>query len=150
MASATPTLYGIYFVIVNSMSAKHKNKPAILLLARDSDLAESIRIYLEDSYRVYYLSDIDGLDTCLRKYKIDILLTDLDKSSPGLLKELESVKSEYRRLRIMVMCMFLDDDEGKEQLLLKEADDHIFKPFNASVLKYKLDKLNTHSLAPAQ
>ena len=146
MEYKVPPIHGISFVPEWDMNTRYKKVPAVLLLAKDKDLAESIRIYMEDSYRVYFISDPADLDACIRKYNIDLLLTDLDKSSPDLFQKLESVRSDYPQLRIMVMYMFLDEDEYREKLILKEADDHIFKPFSASVLKYKLDRLCAHTL----
>ena len=39
--------------------------------------------------------------------------------------------------------MFLDEDEHRDHSILKEADDYIFKPFDADVFRYKIDRLLT-------
>jgi DNA-binding response OmpR family regulator len=123
------------------MSERHEKIGAVLVFIDDPDLAESIRLYLEDSYQVYLLSDPVDLKIYLARYNINILLTDLDTTGVGQLQQLPGIKSEYPQLKIIVMYMFLDEEERKEKPVLNVADDIILKPFSAGVLKYKLDRL---------
>ena len=116
-------------------------KPALLVLGVDPDLAEGIRIYLEDSYQVYIVAHPADLNTHLTSYHVDLLLTDLDTSGINELEQVQSIRSAYPDLKIIVMYMFLDEEERREKSILSAADDFISKPFTASVLKYKLDRL---------
>ena len=123
------------------MSEQSCLKPALLVLGVDPDLAEGIRIYLEDSYHVYIVADPADLNTHLASYHVDLLLTDLDTSALNQLQQLQSIRSACPDLKIIVMYMFLDEEERREKSVLSVADDFISKPFSASVLKYKLDRL---------
>ncbi len=123
------------------MSEQIEKKPSLLVLAVDPDLAEGIRIYLEDVYQVYILAEPADLNTHLRRYHVDLLLTDIDTTGINQLQQLQLIKSVFPDLKIIVMYMFLDEEERREKSVLNTADDFISKPFSASVLKYKLDQL---------
>jgi DNA-binding response OmpR family regulator len=116
-------------------------KPVLLVLGVDPDLAEGIRIYLEDSYHVYVVADSADLSVILASYHVDLLLTDIDTSGINQLQQLQSIRSTCPDLKIIIMYMFLDEEERREKSVLGAADDFISKPFSASVLKYKLDQL---------
>jgi DNA-binding response OmpR family regulator len=120
-------------------------KPALLVLGVDPDLAEGIRIYLEDSYSVYLLTDPADLEMHLASNRVDLLLTDIDTAGFEKLQQLPSIKLSYPGLKIIVMYMFQDEEERPEKSALSTADDSISKPFSASVLKYKLDQLLNRS-----
>jgi DNA-binding response OmpR family regulator len=123
------------------MNEQIDNVPSLLILAGDPDLAEGIRVYLEDSYRIYILSDLIDLYMYLKNYKIDLLLIDIDSTGLNQLQQLQFIKSAHPYLKMVVMYMFLDEEEQSEKSALRAADDFIFKPFSASVLKHKLDQL---------
>lgn len=114
---------------------------SVLILENDKDLADCIRLYLEDSYHVYTIQDPTQLPKYISKYKIDIVITDLDSPYPDLSEHLKNIKIINPHIKIIVIYMFLDDDEQREKFILKEADDYLFKPFDADVLKFKLKKL---------
>jgi len=114
---------------------------SVLILENDKDLANCIRLYLEDAYHVYTTPSPTQLRKYVTKYKINIVITDLDSPFPDLSEYLIDIKKIDPQIKIIVICMFLDDDEKREQFVLKEADDYIFKPFDADVLKFKLNKL---------
>lgn len=125
------------------METIQKSNDAVLILEDDRDLADSIRLFLEDSYPVYIISDPAELKTYISKYGIRLLVTDLDISYPNLKNNLLSIKSTNPNIKIILMYMFLDEDGHKDHSILKEADDHIFKPFDADVFRYKIDRLLT-------
>jgi DNA-binding response OmpR family regulator len=60
---------------------------------------------------------------------------------PNLRNNLQLVRSSNPGIKIILMYMFLDEDEKRDSSILKEADDHIFKPFDADVFRYKVDRL---------
>ena len=118
-----------------------KKRISVLILEEDGDLADSIRLYLEDSYRVYTVRDPEQLPGYISRYKINILITDIDISYPDIQSKLKKIKSDNPEVKILVMYMFFDEDEKKDNSLLNEVDDYIFKPFNVNVLKHKIDRL---------
>jgi DNA-binding response OmpR family regulator len=113
----------------------------VLILENDKDLADSIRLFLEDVYAVYIIDDPSKIMTYINKYGIKLLVTDLDMPHPNLRNKLHTLKSTFPGIKIILMYMFLDEDGKKDSSLLKEADDYIFKPFDADVFRYKVDRL---------
>jgi DNA-binding response OmpR family regulator len=123
------------------MKRSQQRARSVLILENDRDLADCIRLYLEDSYHVYTTQDPTQLRTYISKYNINVVITDIDSPFPDLSEYLIDIKNINPEIKIIVIYMFLDDDEKREKLILKEADDYIFKPFDADVLKFKLNKL---------
>ncbi len=123
------------------METVQKSANAVLILEDDRDLANSIRLFLEDDYPVYIISDPAKLKTYISKYSISLLVTDLDIAYPNLKNNLLSIKSTNPNVKIILMYMFLDEDGHKDHSILREADDYIFKPFDADVFRYKIDRL---------
>jgi len=113
----------------------------VLILENDKDLADSIRLFLEDVYSVYIIDDPSEIKTYLTKYEIKLLVTDLDMPHQNLRNNLQSIRSSNPGIKIILMYMFLDEDGQRDSSILKEADDHIFKPFDADVFRYKVDRL---------
>jgi len=113
----------------------------VLILEDDKDLADSIRVFLEDVYSVYIIDDPSKIKTYITKYGIKLLVTDLDMPHPNLRNKLQSVKTSNPGVKIILMYMFLDEDGQRDSSILKEADDYIFKPFDADVFRYKVDRL---------
>lgn len=114
---------------------------SVLILEDDKDLADSIRVFLEDVYSVYIIDDPSKIKPYIMKYGIKLLVTDLDMPHANLRNKLQSLKSSYPGVKIILMYMFLDEDGKKDSSILKEADDYIFKPFDADVFRYKVDRL---------
>jgi len=129
----------LYINMVMALVSKTAN--AVLILEKDRDLANSIRVFLEDVYQVYIIDDPSELVSHIRRYGIKLLVTDLDYANADLQTNLHNIRSSNPGVKIILMYMFLDDDNQKSHSILKEADDYIFKPFDADVFRYKVDKL---------
>jgi DNA-binding response OmpR family regulator len=114
---------------------------AVLILEKDRDLADSIRLFLEDSYPVYIIDDPLKINTHVREYGIKLLVMDMDLAELNLPKNLPAIRSANPHLKIFLMYMFLDEENQDGYALLKEADDYIFKPFDADIFRYKVDYL---------
>lgn len=114
---------------------------SVLILENDKDLADSIRLFLEDVYSVYIIDDPSKIKAYIKKYGIKLLVTDLDLPHPNLRNNLQSLKTSNPGIKIILMYMFLDEDGQWDSSILKEADDYIFKPFDADVFRYKVDRL---------
>jgi DNA-binding response OmpR family regulator len=118
-----------------------KTTSGVLILEDDKDLADSIRLFLEDVYSVYIIDDPSKIKAYITKYGIKLLVTDLDMSYPNFRNKLRSVKTSNPGIKIILMYMFLDEDAQRDASILNEADDYIFKPFDADVFRYKVDRL---------
>jgi DNA-binding response OmpR family regulator len=118
-----------------------KTTSGVLILEDDKDLADSIRLFLEDVYSVYIIDDPSKIKAYITKYGIKLLVTDLDMSYPNFRNKLQSVKTSNPGIKIILMYMFLDEDAQRDASILNEADDYIFKPFDADVFRYKVDRL---------
>ena len=123
------------------MQEKTKTEKPVLILEKDRDLAESIRTFLEDVYPVYILDNPSKLRAHINRYGIRLIVTDLDMASRELHTKLHSIRIDNPALKIILMYMFLDEDELKNHAILKQADDFIFKPFDATVFRHKVDNL---------
>ncbi len=129
----------LYINIIMATLSKSTN--AVLILEKDRDLANSIRVFLEDVYQVYILDDPSKLISHIKRYRIKLLVTDLDYANADLQTNLHNIRSSNPGVKVILMYMFLDDDNQKGHSILKEADDFIFKPFDADVFRYKVDRL---------
>ena len=118
-----------------------KTTSGVLILEDDKYLANSIRLFLEDVYSVYIIDDPSKIKTYITKYGIKLLVTDLDMPYPNFRNKLQSVKTSNPGIKIILMYMFLDEDAQRDASILNEADDYIFKPFDADVFRYKVDRL---------
>ncbi len=126
------------------MAAGKPHKKRVIILEPDPDLADSIRVYLEDSYQVYVVQDPAQIMQYMANFKINLLVTDLDISHPDIKRHLNEARVFNPNLKILVMYMFIDEDNILAKSILNDVDDYIFKPFNADVLRHKLDRLVKH------
>ncbi len=133
------TVTGIYIAQIPAMPIK--NKKQVLILEQDKDLADSIRIYLEENYIVHICAEPQKLLERIAYHPIDVLLTGIDFPLANLRNLLHQIKMTRPEIKIIVMYMFFDADRGTENLILNDADDYIAKPFDVGILKNKLDKL---------
>jgi len=132
---------GILFVRHAIMGRISKAGKAVLILEKDHDLADSIRMFLEDMYPVYIIDDPSKLRSHINRYGIKLVVTDLDMATSDFYKNLHSIRSANPTVKFIMIYMFLDEDDSKNHALLKEADDFIFKPFDATVFRHKVDRL---------
>jgi DNA-binding NtrC family response regulator len=130
----------MYFAASRFMKTDLKY-PGVLLLEKDNDLADSIRAFLEDSYRVFVTENPDELPVFISQYHIHVVITDVDALHPKLDKILKEIKSSDPQVKIILMYLFIDEDEISEKSIFLDADDIILKPFDVDVLRHKLDKL---------
>ena len=132
---------GILFVRLAFMGRISKDGKAVLILEKDRDLADSIRMFLEDMYPVYIIDDPSKLRSHINRYGIKLVVTDLDIATSDFHENLHSIRSANPAVKFIMMYMFLDEDDSKNYAILKEADDFIFKPFDATVFRHKVDRL---------
>jgi DNA-binding response OmpR family regulator len=118
-----------------------RSAPCILLLENDVDLADSICAFLEDSYRVYVIQDPSELSSYVSRYHINLIISDVDAHHPNLEKILRRIKTDDPQIKVLLMYLFMDEDEVSDKSIFQDADDIILKPFDVDVLRNKLDKL---------
>lgn len=123
------------------MRENDRKKTSVLILECDKDLGSSIKTYLEDSFRVFSTCNPDEIDRLISQNQIDILLTGIDFPRMNLKSIMERARQVSPKIKVVVMYMFFDTDRWTEKLILSNADDYIAKPFDADVLKHKLDRL---------
>ena len=133
----------MYFAAEFFMAA-NRSKKRVIILGSDPELADSIRVYLEDAYKVYVVNDPSRIMRYISNFKVNLLLTDLDTSLPDIKRHLQEARDVNPNLKIMVMYMFIDEDNQLARSILDDVDDYIFKPFNVDVLRHKLDRLVKH------
>jgi DNA-binding response OmpR family regulator len=115
--------------------------PCIILLENDIDLADSICAFLEETYRVFVIQDPAELPSYITRYQINLIISDVDTHHPNLEKILKRIKTTDPRIKVLLMYLFIDEDEVSDKSIFKDADDIILKPFDVDVLRNKLDKL---------
>lgn len=117
-------------------------KKSVIILESDQDLADSIRMYLEDSYLVKIVKNPVVLLREIKNTRYDFLISEVDFPRGHFIKLLKYLRGNQPALKIILMYTLFDGAHTHEKFMLQAADDFIFKPFDVNALKYKLDKLN--------
>ena len=116
-------------------------KKDVVILDSDQDLAQSIKLYLEDSFRVHLVKNPTQLLRILKQTKCDYLISEVDFPKSKFQKVIKFVKNSHPEINIILMYTFFDGEGILEKTVLSKADDFIFKPFDVRILKSKLDQL---------
>ena len=124
------------------MRERKINKKSVLLYDNESDLANNIKLYLEDSYKVYNIKNIDNLILDLRHNFFDFVVLDFDSINQNFNKIINEVRRKSSTTKILLMCTIFNAENYNEKEILNKVDDFIFKPFNVDLLKFKLSKNN--------
>jgi response regulator RpfG family c-di-GMP phosphodiesterase len=116
-------------------------KKTILLFDSDVELAENIKLYLEDIYVVKLVNQSEEIISELRKNSYDFLISDLNSLNMQFGNIFNEIHIISPSTKIILMCTFFDAEINNERFILSKVDDYIFKPFNVNLLKYKLARL---------
>ena len=122
------------------LRAKNK-KRKILLFDNDKELADNIKLYLEDLYAVNIVTSIDNLAPELFKQSYDFLIFEATSTDIHYNIIINKIRLIVPDTKIVLMCTFFDTDNNTERLILGNVDDYIFKPFDVNLLRKKLIKL---------
>ena len=122
------------------MRERKKNKKSVFLYDNESDLANNIKLYLEDSYKVYNIKSIDNLILDLRHNFFDFVVLDFDSIYQNFNKIINEVRRKSSTTKILLMCTIFNTENFNEKEILNKVDDFIFKPFNVDLLKLKLTR----------
>lgn len=122
--------------------AQHKRK-TVILFDTDAELAENIKLFLDDIYYVKLIVGPQELISELKHGHYDYLVLDFNilKMTPkNIISEIYAISPNSK---ILLMCTFLDAEINDERFILGKVDDYIFKPFNVNLLQYKLSRFYT-------
>ena len=122
------------------LRAKNK-KRKILLFDNDKELADNIKLYLEDLYAVNIVTNIDNLAPELFKQSYDFLIFEATSTDIHYNIIINKIRLIVPDTKIVLMCTFFDTDNNTERSILGNVDDYIFKPFDVNLLRQKLIKL---------
>ena len=118
-----------------------QKKRKILLFDNDKELADNIKLYLEDLYSVNVVTNIDNLAPELFKTTYDFLIFEVSSIDADYNIIINKIRLIVPDTKIVLMCTFFDTDNNTERLILGNVDDYIFKPFDVNLLRQKLIKL---------
>jgi response regulator RpfG family c-di-GMP phosphodiesterase len=120
-------------------------KQTILLYEGDAELAENIKLYLEDIYVVNLVNHSEQIISELDNNSYDFLISDLNSLNIQFGNIVNEIQTISPSTKIILMCTFFDAEINNERFILSKVDDYIFKPFNVNLLKYKLLRLQASS-----
>ncbi|SLM28073.1 hypothetical protein MTBBW1_1250004 [Desulfamplus magnetovallimortis] len=119
---------------------KNSEEWKIVVIDDEEDIREVVFIVLQDSgYSVHTAGDgLSGIELC-RKVKPQIVLTDIKMPGMGGLEVLETLKSEFESIEVIVITAFGDLDIAIKALQL-DASDFITKPLHEDNLQLALSR----------
>ncbi len=123
-----------------SVSEQKKN---LLVIDPDPEFCRSVRLFLEECFRVYTRQGLTYIDYAIILNRIDLILVEADFGSDRLIPLINSLRLNHPAVKVVVMYTFFPIDRNDEQSLASLADGLISKPFDVSELKTKLEKLLT-------
>ncbi|MCK5032378.1 MAG: response regulator [Calditrichia bacterium] len=125
------------------MQRLKNKKQKILLFDNDNELANNIKLYLEDIYSVRIVISTEGLISEINNNSYDFLIFEVNSFDTHFNKIINKIRLIVPNTKIILMCTFFDTDINTERFILSKVDDYIFKPFNVNLLKQKLTILLT-------
>lgn len=114
-----------------------------ILVAEDSS---SVRKFISfalklDGFEV--ITAVDGMDALeqLPKYKIDLLVTDLNMPNIDGIRLIKTIRedNEYKELPIIILSSLSGEDDIQNGLAAG-ANSYLIKPFNAKRIQYEISK----------
>lgn len=125
------------------MQGRKKYYPSILIYDNESELANNIKLFLEDSYNVHNVNNIKYLILDLNTHSFDYVLLDFDSINKYFNEIIDTIRNKSDNTKILLMYTIFKTEKYNEQEILSKVDDFIFKPFNVELLKHKLEKDNS-------
>ena len=111
----------------------------ILVINRDENLSQGIRLNLEELADVIALKSTEGLDRTVTEKGVDYILMDSDLlDGPGV-SALYSVKQKYPKLGLVVMQLYGEDPEASGRNLIDIVDMFVYKPVDFNILTQRLN-----------
>jgi len=144
----TTSLHGTCFAFPATMSGP-ESKKNILVIDPDPELCTNVRLFLEESFRVYTRQSLTYIDYAVILNQIDLILIEADFGSDQLIPLITSLRQNQPRVKVVLMYTFFPIDRSDEKSLAALSDGLISKPFDVIELKTRLEKLLTNPAVPA-
>jgi DNA-binding response OmpR family regulator len=125
------------------MPKRKEKKQTILLFDNDIELANNIKLYLEDTYTVRIIINSKELFAEINKNTYDFFIADFNSINIYFINIITKMRLNSSKMKIVLMCTFFDNEIYSERIILNKVDDYIFKPFNVNLLKNKIAKLHS-------
>ena len=106
----------------------------ILIVEDDAGLREALQDTLElANYQVYAASDAESALLKLQKYKIDLVVSDIQMGAMNGLSLLKNIKAKYPSIPVLLMTAYATIDDAV-YAMREGAVDYLSKPFAPEVL----------------
>ena len=111
----------------------------ILVINKDENLSQGIRLNLEEIADVIALESTEGLDSTVTEKGVDYILMDSDLlDGPGI-SALYSVKQKHPKLGLVVMQLYGEDPQSAGRNLIDIVDMFVYKPVDFNILTQRLN-----------
>lgn len=115
-------------------------KPSILLVDDEPVILESLARDLEcNNYSVSKASNGEEALLMLRKFRFELIITDLVMPGTGGIEVLRNAKSESPDSGVFILTGYGDMDSAIEALRLG-ADDYLIKPYDPEEMMIRVDR----------
>ncbi len=121
-------------------------KKRILVADRDVDVGNSIREFLKDDYEVFFVDDGQKIIPYIKKYQIDLILTDIEISNIYFFNLITEIKQLYPNIPVLIMYVYCDYTQEIEETIRRVADAIFLKPFDLQELRKRIDTLLLKSM----
>lgn len=117
-------------------------QPILLFVEDNRDMANMVKMQLEDRYKVYLAGNgVEGLKK-IHLYHPDIVVTDQMMPEMDGIELLTNIRQDFQISHIPVIILTAKDgDEAKTNAITKGANAYITKPFSKDYLIARIDQL---------
>jgi len=122
--------------------SKKTDKPLVLFVEDNDDITEYVKMSLTDKYNVITASDGEqGIVSAFEKTP-DIVISDIMMPKKDGIELCSTLKNDLRTSHIPIILLTAKDSlEDKTRGYESGADSYITKPFNANLLKSRIENL---------
>ena len=123
-------------------ASKKADKPIVLFVEDNDDITEYVKMSLNDKYTVITASDGEqGITSAFDKTP-EIVISDIMMPKKDGIELCSTLKNDLRTSHIPIILLTAKDSlEDKTRGYESGADSYITKPFNASLLKSRIENL---------
>ncbi len=111
----------------------------ILVINRDEELFQGIRLNLEEIADVIALESTEGLDRTVAEKGVDYILMDSDLLDEPGISALYSVKMKHPNLGLVVMQLYGEEAQDAGKNLMNIVDMFVYKPVDFTMLTHRLN-----------
>jgi len=114
-------------------------KPLILICDDEPGVRESLKVILEDDYRIIEADNGEGMLAQARSEKPALILLDVKMPRLNGLEALKTLKSEQPKSKVIMISGYESVDVASQAMRLG-ADDYMVKPFDKETVLLKAGK----------